>query len=376
LGIKTGLMTFGALAPFIGPFAAIPAVLVGFATWVGTTFLGAGIGIAVQSLLDKIGAALGKTSLPQAGASFMHSAGAGAVTTAKVLAPAAVTTSIVGGAVVWHVASTAFVIPSEGEALASRHIRVVKLAEFSGIIGDPIHYTIQVTAIDKDLNNVFIIDHAEASCRGTPPNLDEHSWNGNISIPSGETWEETYTVVTNDQFNDCFISNTVRVTANIEGVHEESFAIANVSIGQPPEVIPWGLPIHDNPQRGSGYTYGQLVPCYDDPNQQCYHWAIDVHGPPGATVYSTFTGESVVVRIGNTARAGYYIILAAGNYQILMSHLAERPNFSLYDRVGPQAPVGIQGDTGHAFGEHVHYQIWENGIVVDPRDFGVPSPPW
>ncbi|MCJ7793006.1 MAG: M23 family metallopeptidase [Candidatus Marinimicrobia bacterium] len=69
-------------------------------------------------------------------------------------------------------------------------------------------------------------------------------------------------------------------------------------------------------------------------------------------------------------------MLSAGQYQIFMGHLAERPSLKVNDPVGPQTPIGKQGDTGHSFGEHVHYMIWENGVIVDPRSFGVPSPPW
>ncbi|TSC53983.1 MAG: hypothetical protein LiPW31_269, partial [Microgenomates group bacterium LiPW_31] len=73
-GIKVGMLTFGALVGIMGPFAVIPAILVGFITLVVTTFIGAAAGVALQILLDKIGAALGGISLPQIGTSGLAQA--------------------------------------------------------------------------------------------------------------------------------------------------------------------------------------------------------------------------------------------------------------------------------------------------------------
>ena len=373
-GIKVGMLTFGALVGIMGPFAVIPAILVGFITLVVTTFIGAAAGVALQILLDKIGAALGGISLPQIGTSGLAQASVATTATAGWFAPAAVATATIGGLIISQVVSGAFFIPSEEVMLTSPYIQVTKTVEFSGTIGDSINYTIQVKAVDKDLTKVKIVDQATATCRGSSPDLDEHSWDGSISIPAGGVWEKTYTVTTSDQFNDCLINNTARVTAIVEGKTEESFAVGYVSIGNPPEVIPWGLPIHDNPDRGTGYTFGQIT------DEGIIHQGIDVHGYIGpdisVPVYSTFPSESRVIQIGFGEKAGNYIMLSLGKYQIFMGHLAQKPNFKIDDPVGANAPVGIQGDSGHSFGEHVHYQIWENGVIVDPRSFGVRSPPW
>ena len=365
---------------FLGPFAIIPGVVSGVLTFfiVEGVFGLVGLvgGIGAQILIDKLGAALSGTSLPQIGTAGLTQASVATTATAGWFAPAAVATATIGGLIISQVVSGAFFIPSEEVMLTSPYIQVTKTVEFSGTIGDSINYTIQVKAVDKDLTKVKVVDQATATCRGSSPDLEEHSWNGNISIPAGGVWEQTYTVTTNDQFNDCLINNIARVTAIVEGKTEESFAVGYVSIGNPPEVIPWGLPIHDNPDRGTGYTFGQMVPCFTDPTRLCPHEGIDVHGPLGTTVYSTFPQESRVTQVGFGQRAGNYIMLSSGKYQIFMGHLAQKPNFKINDPVGANAPVGIQGDSGSAWGEHVHYQIWENGGIVDPRSFGVPSPPW
>ncbi len=338
-------------------------------------FLG---GLLVQFTWNKV--TTGAVSLPQAAATQLTEAGAGATKVASVAMPVATATAVAGGLIVSQVISSAFVIPSEKEYITSPFIQVNKTVEFSGNLGDPIEYTIEVTAVDRDLTQIQIMDQPTATCRGSPPTINEQSWDGNLVLPEGEVWRESYSVTTNDQFNDCLISNTVRVSALADGEPAESFSVGHATIGQPPEVIPWGLPIHDNPQRGSGYTFGQMVPCYGSPGSLCPHEGIDVHGyideNAPVPVYSTFTSESTVIEVGYGARSGHYIMLSAGKYQIFMGHLAQRPSLSVGATVDPQAPVGIQGDTGRSYGKHVHYMIWENGVIVDPRNFGVPSPPW
>jgi murein DD-endopeptidase MepM/ murein hydrolase activator NlpD len=325
-------------------------------------------GLITQFIWDHLTS--GAASLPQSATAGMTQATSTATATASLAIPAATATAVAGGLIVSQIISSAFFIPSEKEYLTSPYIQVTKAVEFSGNLGDPINYTLQVTAVDRNLTQVRIVDQPTATCTGTPPTINEQSWNSDLALAAGETWQQTYSVMTDDQFNNCLISNTARVTALADGEPAESFSTGHVSIGQPPEVIPWGLPIHDNPQRGIGYTYNQIT------EEGTVHQGIDVHGPPGATVYSTFTAESKITSVGYGTRSGYYIILSAGQYQIFMGHLAQEPNLKINDTVGPQAPVGIQGDTGHAIGEHVHYMIWENGIIVDPRQFGVPSPPW
>ncbi|TSC54474.1 MAG: Peptidase M23 family protein, partial [Microgenomates group bacterium LiPW_31] len=360
IGYKIGGLVGAAIG---GPVGMIIGGTIGFI-----------LGIFAQFIWDKITAAISSISLPQIGTAGLTQASVATTATAGWFAPAAVATATIGGLIISQVVSGAFFIPSEEVMLTSPYIQVTKTVEFSGTIGDSINYTIQVKAVDKDLTKVKIVDQATATCRGSSPDLDEHSWDGSISIPAGGVWEKTYTVTTSDQFNDCLINNTARVTAIVEGKTEESFAVGYVSIGNPPEVIPWGLPIHDNPDRGPGYTFGQIT------DEGIVHQGIDVHGYIGpdisVPVYSTFPSESRVIQIGFGEKAGNYIMLSLGKYQIFMGHLAQKPNFKIDDPVGANAPVGIQGDSGHSFGEHVHYQIWENGVIVDPRSFGVRSPPW
>lgn len=369
LGIKAGASVAGALAASgVGLIIAIPAgIVVGFVVLVGTTLIGVGVGVALQMLIDKVSAGLSNVSIPGTLAGWLNKATAAVPNIATPAVGGTVATAFLGVYLVSQITSSAFI---GEEAISSPYIEVTKTVTFSGQIGDPINYRIQVRAVDKNLTNVTINDQATAICKNTPPLLTPHNWDGNITIDSGSTWEQSYTVSTNSQFNDCLISNTVRVVAIVDGSTQSSFSVGRVSIGNPPVVIPNGLPVHDNPQRGEGYTYNQIT------EEGTVHKGIDVHGSLGCLVYSTFPSESTVIDVGYGARNGYYIIFNSGAYQIFVGHLAQRPSFNVNDKIGSLAPVGVQGNTGYSSAEHVHYMIWENGVVVDPRNFGVPSPPW
>ncbi|MCJ7793005.1 MAG: hypothetical protein MUP45_03450 [Candidatus Marinimicrobia bacterium] len=298
LGTLAGGLGGGIIGGFLGfKIGGLIGVAIGgpLGMAIGGT-IGFFAGLITQFIWDKITS--GAASLPQATTAGLTQATAAAGTSASLAMPAAVATAITGGLIVSQIISSAFFIPSEGEYLTSPYIQVTKTVEFSGNLGDPINYTLQVTAVDRNLTQVRIVDQPTATCTNTPPSISEQTWDGNLTFAAGETWQKTYSVTTNDQFNNCLISNTARVTALADGEPAESFSVGHVSIGQPPEVIPWGLPIHDNPQRGIGYTYNQITA------ENTVHQGIDVHGPNGATVYSTFTAESKVIGIGYGARSG------------------------------------------------------------------------
>ena len=298
-----------------------------------------------------------------------------------IVAPGAVIGAGIGAFFVNHVASSAFVVPPEvATTMVSQDIKVTKTAAFSGVVGTPIEYKIQISATGKDLTGVTIVDQASATCTGTPPSLSDHSWNI-AAISNGQIIEETYSLPTNDQFNNCLISNTAKVMATVDGHADEAVAVYSVAIGTPPVCNPMGLPVHDNPHRCGGYTYGEATGSGP-------HNGIDVRGAFSTNpcllangdpqlsvpVYSTYPCESTVVNAGSYTAGGNFVNLAVGEYSIHLCHLKEIPSVVAGQKIPANGQVGIQGNTGtKTTGEHVHYMIYKNGVVVDPRPYGITS---
>ena len=276
------------------------------------------------------------------------------------------------------ITSSAFLVPAgEPSPVQSEYIEVAKSVGFSGNLGEPINYTLTITASRSRLVNVEIADTTSFTCTGTAPTVPVRNFIGQIpeEIIPGTPLILSYQVLTDQQFNDCLVDNTVQVTADVpdeQKTNEQSFTTGSVTIGNPPVVAPRGLPLKGNVCL-SGYDFNELK---RDGN---LHQGIDIISDQ-LTVYSTFPQESRVVDVCGGAYClgmpgGYSITLGLGLYSAYFAHLAEPPSFNLGDEVGPGASVGIMGDTGtSSFGAHVHYMIQESGKPVNPHNYGANPP--
>lgn len=66
---------------------------------------------------------------------------------------------------------------------------------------------------------------------------------------------------------------------------------------------------------------------------------------------------------------GNYIRLdTPDGYNIFMCHMAER-RVKAGQTVKAGDVVGIQGNTGYSFGEHCHFEVRRNGVVINPAIF-------
>lgn len=66
---------------------------------------------------------------------------------------------------------------------------------------------------------------------------------------------------------------------------------------------------------------------------------------------------------------GNYIRLdTPDGYNVFMCHMAER-RVKAGQTVKAGDVVGIQGNTGYSFGEHCHFEVRRNGVVINPATF-------
>lgn len=98
------------------------------------------------------------------------------------------------------------------------------------------------------------------------------------------------------------------------------------------------------------------------------HEGIDLAAPIGTPVYAADTGE--VVYAGNTVRGyGNMVVLKhAGDLMTVYAH-----NSVLLVRVGDRVAVGqrlaLSGQSGHATGPHVHFEVRRGQIPRDPLPY-------
>jgi murein DD-endopeptidase MepM/ murein hydrolase activator NlpD len=93
----------------------------------------------------------------------------------------------------------------------------------------------------------------------------------------------------------------------------------------------------------------------------------DPDGTMGTPVYATHDG--VVQLASNTWPAGNHIWLIGEHFKTGYSHLK---GFAVQDgqTVKRGDVIGYVGSTGESSGPHLDYQVWKDGVNVNPLDFG------
>jgi murein DD-endopeptidase MepM/ murein hydrolase activator NlpD len=97
------------------------------------------------------------------------------------------------------------------------------------------------------------------------------------------------------------------------------------------------------------------------------HTGVDITAPKGTPVYATADG----VITSKQAQSGYgtSIIVNHGySYETLYAHLSKKlvkPG----QKVKRGELIGYVGNTGLSVGSHLHYEVWRNGIPVNPVYF-------
>ena len=103
-----------------------------------------------------------------------------------------------------------------------------------------------------------------------------------------------------------------------------------------------------------------------DPGQR--HYGLDIAGKIGTPVCAATDGH--VVFAGWTVDDGYKVILShVGGFLTFYAH-----NQALLTSVGAFVkrgePIALLGNTGEtSLGPHVHFEIWKEGVPVDPANY-------
>lgn len=118
-------------------------------------------------------------------------------------------------------------------------------------------------------------------------------------------------------------------------------------------------------------TWGKITTIFCDGRSKVWrsglHKGLDIANRSGTPVNSTASG--VVIYSGWHAGYGRKIIIHHGfGYTTVYAHLR-----AIYVDVGDEVvkgdTIGLMGSTGRSFGTHLHYEVYKDGIPVDPIDF-------
>ncbi len=109
-----------------------------------------------------------------------------------------------------------------------------------------------------------------------------------------------------------------------------------------------------------------------------YNGAIDYGLPAGTSVLAAADGR--ISKIDNSPTGyGIYVVLDSpddglGVLQTLYAHL-ERVSVRLNDYVHAGDLIGVSGSTGNSTGPHLHFEVRDNGKVIDPAPLMAASKP-
>lgn len=94
------------------------------------------------------------------------------------------------------------------------------------------------------------------------------------------------------------------------------------------------------------------------------HNGLDFGIVVGTPVEATMDGK--VVHAGwNNQGYGNLVIVDNGTYKTYYAHLSSIP-VSVGDSVTAGTTIGLSGNTGNSTGPHLHYEIRQNNIPIDP----------
>ena len=97
------------------------------------------------------------------------------------------------------------------------------------------------------------------------------------------------------------------------------------------------------------------------------HWGLDLTAPEGTPIYPVAKGK--VMEVGQSAWGyGNYLLIDHQNGQrSLYAHLSKQES-KIGDLVDKETTIGLIGHTGWATGNHLHLEIYENGLPLNPLE--------
>jgi murein DD-endopeptidase MepM/ murein hydrolase activator NlpD len=97
------------------------------------------------------------------------------------------------------------------------------------------------------------------------------------------------------------------------------------------------------------------------------HPGVDLAASEGTPYYATHSGVVKLARYNGGY--GYCVMLDAGNGVTLVYGHSSRLLVHEGQQVQAGDMLGLVGNTGYSFGDHLHYEVRQNGNSVDPVPF-------
>lgn len=97
-----------------------------------------------------------------------------------------------------------------------------------------------------------------------------------------------------------------------------------------------------------------------------YHYGIDIAAGEGTPIYAVAAGT--VQETGNNSYGNYVIVDHGNGLQSLYAHCSE-VLVEAGDTVADGGEIARVGMTGRATGNHLHFELWRAGKILDPTGY-------
>jgi murein DD-endopeptidase MepM/ murein hydrolase activator NlpD len=110
--------------------------------------------------------------------------------------------------------------------------------------------------------------------------------------------------------------------------------------------------------------YGYRTDPFNSGNRQ-FHTGIDIRGSAGTPIRAAMAGR--VSQVGYDNVLGNYVVITHhSGYRTLYGHMSViRTRTGAYVALGER--IGDVGSTGLSTGPHLHFMVYKNGVLVNPR---------
>jgi murein DD-endopeptidase MepM/ murein hydrolase activator NlpD len=147
----------------------------------------------------------------------------------------------------------------------------------------------------------------------------------------------------------------------------EAELIAGIVSTSPPERLWNGLFVPPTPRKDCiNSTFGRLR-SYNGSPYNYFHSGLDYCGMTGVEIYSAADG--IVVYTGELTVRGLATVISHGQGVFSGYWHQSEILVEVGDEVVAGQLIGKYGETGRVTGPHLHFEIWVNGVQVDPMDW-------
>ena len=94
---------------------------------------------------------------------------------------------------------------------------------------------------------------------------------------------------------------------------------------------------------------------------------MDIAASTGTAIYAADGGT--VVTVSYSSARGNYIVVSHGNGLTTLYQHCSAIYASVGDKVSQGDVIAAVGSTGISTGAHLHFEVWLNGVPVDPENY-------